>query len=387
MENKSKKILITGGHLTPAIAVLMELKSRGYSNFIWVGHKFNQAGSNSPTAEFKTVESLNIPFKNLKTGKLIRDWSLNTFIYGIKNLFFILIGFMSAFIIILKEKPIIVVSFGGYLALPIVIAAKLLAIKIVTHEQTIVTGLANKIISRFANKILISWESSAQYFNKSKTVFTGNPIRESIYSITDMTLLNELDNSLPTVLVYGGNQGAHEINKRVFEIIEDLLKDFNVIHQTGSSNITKDNERSLHIKSSLSLEIKNRYLPIEYINGEHVGAVLNNAEIIIGRSGANTITEILALCKLCILIPIPQTSHDEQIKNAKLVESIGLAMYLDQKNLTSQKLYQSILLLRNQLKLNKAVNNKALDEVKVTAKKLIKTDAAKLVVNEIETLI
>lgn len=387
MKGKNSKILITGGHLTPAIAVLMELRSRGYNNFLWVGHKYNQAKSTTPSAEFNTVHNLGIDFYNLRTGKLIRDWSPSTILYGLKNLFFIVIGLFKSFAIILKTRPDLIISFGGYIALPIVVSAKLLGIKVVTHEQTIVTGLANKLISKFADRIFISWESSRKYFNAKKTIFTGNPIRESVFQVQDSKLTQLLDTNLPTVLIYGGNQGAHEINNKIFEIVEELIKEFNVVHQTGNSNVTKDNLRSQHIKSALNPEFKDRYLPVEYINNEEVGSVLNLADIIVGRSGANTITEILALGKLCILIPIPQTSHDEQIKNAKLVESIGLGMYLNQNGLTPQKLYQSILLLRNQLNINKAVNNQDLDQVLINARNLIKLDAAKLVVNQIEEIL
>ncbi len=387
MHNHNKKILVTGGHLTPAIAVISELKKRGYTNFVWVGHKYNQAGSNIPTAEFNTVSELNIPFYNLKTGKLIRDWSTATFLYGIKNLIFVFLGFINAIRIVFKESPDLIMSFGGYLALPIVFAGFLKRTKIITHEQTIVTGLANKLISKFANKILVSWQSSVKYFNQKKVVFTGNPIRSSVFEVNDTTLISDFDPTLPTVLIYGGNQGAHEINKRIFEIINDLIKDFNIIHQTGNSNVTKDNEQALHLKSSLSKELNNRYLPVDYINGNQVGAVMNKADIIVGRSGANTIAEILALGKLSILIPIPQTSHDEQIKNAKYVEEAGLGIYLSQNGLTSQKLYQTILLLRNQLNNGKAANNQDLKIIKESAKKLIKLNAAELVAEQIESIL
>ncbi|MBE0573771.1 glycosyltransferase, partial [Candidatus Dojkabacteria bacterium] len=235
MDKFNQKILVTGGHLTPAIAVVTELKKRGYSNFVWIGHKYNQASTKTPSAEFNTVTNSSIPFYNLKTGKLIRDWSFSTFIYGIKNLFWILLGFINSLRIILKERPRLILSFGGYLALPVVITGKLLGARIVTHEQTIVTGLANKIISKFANKVLISWESSFKYFNAAKTIFTGNPIRSEVFEVTNDNLVENLNPDLPTLLIYGGNQGAHEINKRIFDILEDLLNDFNIIHQTGSS--------------------------------------------------------------------------------------------------------------------------------------------------------
>lgn len=387
MDKHDTKILITGGHLTPAIAVLNELKNRGYHNFSWVGHKFNQSGSKVVTAEFNTVNTLDVPFYNLRTGKLIRDWSFSTFLYGIKNLFFVLWGIISAFYLILKLRPNIIVSFGGYLALPVVISGKLLGSKVVTHEQTIVTGLANKVIGKFADKVFISWEESRKYFNPQKTVFTGNPIRKSVFEIEDNSLIKDIDSNLPTILVFGGNQGAHEINIRIFEIVSELVKDFNVIHQTGNSNVTKDNERSNHIKSSLPTELSKRYLPIEYISSNQIGSILNETDIMVSRSGANTVSEILALGKISILIPIPQTSHDEQIRNARLVEKVGLGIYLSQNGLTSEKLYQTILLLRNQINNGKGANNNDLEQIRSYAMELINLNASETLVNEIEKII
>lgn len=380
----NKKILITGGHLTPALAVVSELKKRNISNILWVGHKYAQMGTTTPSAEYNQVTSLNIPFISLKTGKLIRDWSFSTFFYGIKNLFSIFLGFLQSFTIILKEKPDLVVSFGGYLALPVVISAKILGRKVITHEQTLVVGLANKIISKLADKVLVSWNESLKYFPKNKTNFTGNPIREDIFKVQQSTLLDELDTTLPILLVYGGNQGAHEINKRIFNILNDLVKDFNIIHQTGNSSVTKDNLQAVHVKASLPLELRNRYKPIEYINGTDVGAVLNKADILVSRSGANTISEILALGKLSILIPIPKTSHNEQTLNAQFVEKNGLAIHLAQDKLSEQKLYQTILLLRNQLKDNRSANNLDLNTVRESAKSLINMNAASNVVDVIE---
>lgn len=380
----NKKILITGGHLTPALAVVSELKKRNISNILWVGHKYAQMGTTTPSAEYNQVTSLNIPFISLKTGKLIRDWSFSTFFYGIKNLFSIFLGFLQSFTIILKEKPDLVVSFGGYLALPVVISAKILGRKVITHEQTLVVGLANKIISKLADKVLVSWNESLKYFPKNKTNFTGNPIREDIFKVQQSTLLDELDTTLPILLVYGGNQGAHEINKRIFNILNDLVKDFNIIPQTGNSSVTKDNLQAVHVKASLPLELRNRYKPIEYINGTDVGAVLNKADILVSRSGANTISEILALGKLSILIPIPKTSHNEQTLNAQFVEKNGLAIHLAQDKLSEQKLYQTILLLRNQLKDNRSANNLDLNTVRESAKSLINMNAASNVVDVIE---
>lgn len=379
--------MFTGGHLTPAVAVLQELKDNGYSNFVWVGTKYNQSKTKTPSAEYSTIKGFGIKFYNLRTGKLIRDWGFSTFLYGIKNLILIKFGFIKSIYVVIKERPDLVVSFGGYVALPIVIVAKFLRIKVVTHEQTLVTGLANKIIARFANIVFISWENSRKLIKNKNIIFSGNPIRQDIFKINDSNLLDNLDSNKPTILVMGGNQGAYQINQRVFSIIKDLIKDFNVIHQTGNSSATKDNEHAAHILASLDKNIKGRYLPLDYINSTNIGAVFNKADILISRSGANTIAEILALGKLSILIPIPSTSNNEQIKNAQFVEETGLAINLSQKNLAPEKLYQSVLLVRNQLNLNKSLKNEDLSITRSKAKELIKLNASKIIVKEIENLL
>lgn len=163
-----KRILITGGHLTPAIAVISELKKRGFTNFVWVGHKKNQKGNIELSAEFLTIKKLEIPFVNLKTGKLSRTWSFATFFNDMKNLCMISAGIIQSSYIIFKYRPSLILSFGGYLAVPVVLVGKILGTKVITHEQTLVTGLANRIISKFADKILISWETSSKFFNTKK---------------------------------------------------------------------------------------------------------------------------------------------------------------------------------------------------------------------------
>jgi UDP-N-acetylglucosamine--N-acetylmuramyl-(pentapeptide) pyrophosphoryl-undecaprenol N-acetylglucosamine transferase len=388
-ENTRKKlILVTGGHLTPAVAVLNELKKRGFLNFIWVGHKFNQAGNKELSPEFVTVKNLGIKFISLSTGKLTRKWTTKTLIPGIKNIFLLFWGFIKSFYIIIRYRPRLILSFGGYLAVPIVIIGRLFSSKVITHEQTIVVGLANKFISKFADKILISWESSKEFFDSKKTILTGNPIRRDIFITKSDSLTKSFDRKLPILLIYGGNQGSHEINKRVFEILNELLEDCNIIHQTGNSTVTNDYRKALDIKERLPFSFKHRYEVRDYILQDEVGEALNKSDLILGRSGANNVSEILALGKLCVLIPIPWASHDEQTKNAEFVAQIGLGYVLTQKDsLTSQTLYQTLLLGLNQLKSGKGFNGENLDKIKEVAKSKIILDAPQNVANEVEKLI
>lgn len=389
MDNsKDKLILVTGGHLTPAVAVISELKKRSYDKFIWVGHKKNQHGNKEVSPEFTTINNLEIAFIDLKTGKLNRRWTLGTFFSGIKNLILIFIGIIQSFYIILKYKPALILSFGGYLAVPIVIVGKLFGRRVITHEQTITTGLANRIVSKFADKVLISWESSKKYFDQTKTVLTGNPIRREIFVIKSDTLSKEIDSNYPTLLIYGGNQGSHEINKRVFAILPELIKECNIIHQTGNSTVTQDNATAQKIKNDLPEEIRSRYIIRDYILQDEVGEALNKADLIFSRSGANSISEILALGKLSILMPIPWSSHNEQVLNANFVVETGLGYLINQsESLTPETVYQTILLGLNQLKTRKGFNGRSIDECREKAKSKIILDAPQRVSNEVEALL
>lgn len=381
------KVLIIGGHLTPALAVLSELKKNGYIKFVWVGQKYNQLGNKTNSAEYITITKQGIKFINLTSGKLNRHLPLAKFYRFFWDLFMIFIGFLKAFWIVATEQPQIIVSFGGYTAVPIAIAGWLFRKKIVTHEQTVVAGLSNKIISKFANKVLVSWDTSLKYYPANKTVLVGNPIRrEVLVSKTDF-YTKDLDSKRPTVYITGGNQGSNQINKRVFEFIEKLLEDVNVIHQTGNSTVTNDFQKAKEIQSNLPVEKRRRYVVTDYVSSEHIGEVFERADLIVGRSGANTITEILALGKLCVLIPIPNTSHDEQVVNARFVEKTGLGYTLIQNDkMKSETLYQAILIGLNQKRSKKGFNGESLEGCIEFAKNQIDLDAPKKIVEIINAL-
>ncbi len=387
MYKNTKPILITGGHLTPALAILSELKKRGYTNFIWVGHKYNQYRDKSLSPEYRTIKLLNIPFIELKSGKIIRSFKLKELPFVLFQYLLILNGLISSLFIILRYKPNIVLSFGGYLAVPVAIMGKLFNKLIITHEQTIVSGSANKILARLSNKTLISWENSFKYFKKDKTVLTGNPIRKEVLKGDNVKLTKGLRTNIPTLLVMGGNQGSHVINKTLFHSLNELIKDFNIIHQTGSSSATNDFSKAQTLKKELPLEFRDRYLTFDYISTDDIGEVLNKSDLIISRSGANTISEILLLAKPAILIPIPWASHNEQYMNARLVQSCGLGVIIDEKNLNKASLISSIYTSLNNIKMNKGLDNRNLDICKKDAQALINIDAHIKIVDEIEKLL
>jgi UDP-N-acetylglucosamine--N-acetylmuramyl-(pentapeptide) pyrophosphoryl-undecaprenol N-acetylglucosamine transferase len=331
---------------------------------------------------------MNIKFVELKAGKLWRKATFRTILPGLYNLVLIPYGFIKAFFIILYHQPDLVISFGGYLALPLVISAKLLMKKSITHEQTIVTGTTNKYIAKFADIVLVSWEKSLSYFPKNKTSFVGLPLRKSIYNQKEATSIFE--NDLPTLFVVGGNQGSNTINWRLLKILPELLKQINVIHLTGNSSLTQDFSKAIELRDQLDAESKSRYLVKEHAfdKDSDYAKYLASSDIVLSRAGANTIAEILYMGKLSILIPIPWSSHNEQQLNAELVESTGLGLIIKQTMDLEPKTIKDALdkALAHHQK-GTAFNGQSITESRMLAKEFIHEDASQNFVMHIEQLL
>lgn len=320
-----KKILLTGGHLTPALAIIPPLKRAGFEMY-FVGRKYAMEQDKTPSEEYREINKLNIPFYPISTGRLQRKITP----YTINSLIKIPFGFFQAIKIIKKISPDVIFSFGGYIALPIVIAGKIMGIKIITHEQTVTIGLANKIISRLSDLILVSHKESLSSFPTNKTILTGNPLREEIFCYGKNI---SPKNNIPVIYITGGNQGAHAINLAIKNNLEKLLQSHQIIHQTGSGVNFKDFKILSEIKNSLPPLLKNRYSLFPYVESKDIGAILNNCDLIVSRSGANTIAEVLALKKPAVFIPLPGSGNNEQYKNAKKLVDLNVATIIDQKDL------------------------------------------------------
>lgn len=385
-EKKSKTIAIIGGHLTPALAVLNELKSQGFEDIIWIGTKYSQTRNNNVSLEYQIVQKTDTPFITLKAGKLWRKFTLKTLIPAVQNIILIPYGFIKSFLILIKLKPSVVVSFGGHLALPIVFVAKLIGIKSITHEQTVVLGLTNKIISKFADIVCVSWENSLKFFPKEKTIFTGLPIREEIFPKT--LEIKYFKNDLPILLVMGGNQGSNTINWRLSKVLPDLLKKTNIIHLTGNSSLTHDYRKAIESKSRLDSDLASRYIVKENAYFEEYANYLNSSNIVLSRAGANAVSELLLHGKLSVLIPIPWASNEEQLKNAQMLEETGLGLVLNQYDeMPPIEIYNAInTVLKAFLKGEDLKGNK-LTIAKEKAKSYVKLDASKNIVEQIINLL
>lgn len=350
------KILLTGAHFTPAVATIEELKKYPDVSVVYVGRKTTQEGDSSPSVESQVLPRLGIKYIPIVAGRLQRSFT----VYTIPSLLKIPIGFIQALYIISKEKPDLILSFGGYVAVPLVFAGWLLSIPIIVHEQTLVSGLANSISSFFADKVALSF-NQVKGFDKTKTIITGNPIRSMVKDIKNG---RENKEKLPTILITGGNQGSHTINKTVEESLDKLTKIANIIHVTGDNKF-KDYER-LKEKGDYG----GKYLVKKWIEKEY-GAVLQKADLVISRAGINTLSELAYLGKPALVIPFEPLYKNEQKKNAIFFQDQGLVKVLYQSELSANSLVENIkLMLKNLDQLKQKAKNAKTAIIPEAAKRL-----------------
>ncbi len=319
-----KTLVFTGGHHNSALPVATALKKEG-TNIVWLGHRHSQWGDTSDSAEYSDVTASGIPFFDLQAGKFYKTF------HPLK-LIRIPWGFLQAFYYLLKIRPQGIVSFGGYLAVPVVFVGWILGIPSITHEQTVVAGWANRFIVHFVKKIAITWPESAIHFPKDKVVITGLPLRPELVNLKNNQKTNH--QSPKAIYVTGGKQGSHVINSVVFAALPELTKSFKVIHQTGTSTIYDD------VGKSATLKLPN-YQAFGYDSSLAIEA-FSKADIVVSRAGAHTTYELLYLGLKCVLIPIPWVSHNEQLQNALLLERQNLAVILNQDELTVKNLLDAI---------------------------------------------
>ena len=379
------KVLIAvggGGHFSPALAVIESMPKDW--EILLVGRKYTFEGDTMLSFEYQTAKRLGLPFQTITAGRLQRKFTIHTFTSLLK----VPIGLVQAYKIVEKFHPDVVLSFGGYVSVPLVIAAAYQKIPIIIHEQTLKAGLANKIASKYATKVCLSWSQSLPYFPKEKCVLTGNPLRKEFLSpviarhrngetiLTEIAaLLSVARNDEKLIYITGGSGGAHGINVLIEECLEKLLKKYKVIHQTGNAQKFGDFSRLEKIKSKLPSDLQKKYILKKFLTTEEVMESLLQADLVISRSGINTVTELLYLGKPCLFIPLPYGQHNEQLTNAKYVEKIGLAEVVDQLKTTPNKLFIKIASMMSTL-----VTYKKNEKV---AKILIHENAAENIIKEV----
>ena len=318
-----KHIVLTGGgtagHVTPNIALIPKLKEAGY--------KISYIGSYDGM-ERKLIEDLGIPYYGISSGKLRRYFDPKNF----SDPFRVVKGYFEAKKLLKKLKPNVVFSKGGFVSVPVVLAAKACKIPALIHESDMTPGLANKLCIPSAAKVCCNFPETVKCLPENKAVLTGTPIRQELLSGDAREGLKfcGFNAAKPVILVIGGSLGSVAVNNAVRSILPELLKDFQVIHLCG-----KD-------KLDASLNGTEGYVQFEYIKDE-LPDLFAAADLIISRAGANSICEILALRKPNILIPLSAAaSRGDQILNARSFEQRGLAHVLMQEDMTPDTLLTAV---------------------------------------------
>ncbi len=323
----------TGGHVWPAIAVLEELARRQQPvELLWIG--------SATGLEREEATDRDIAFEVIQTGKFRRYASLQT----IPDVARIPVGTVQAWRILRKFRPDVVFSTGGFVSVPTVIAAWRIA-PAITHEQTATLGLANQINSRLARVTAFSFQDTADRCKlpAERRAVTGNPVRASLMAgRADRAFeLFDLDPSLPLLFVTGGARGSSPLNVRVEAKLSQLLEITQIIHQSGPEESSNDYLRLVALREALNPHLQKRYRVIEYVKGE-MSDIYAAATLLLCRAGAGTITELAALGKPSILIPLPGSGGGEQRLNAAALGNAGAALVIDQSDATPERLEREI---------------------------------------------
>lgn len=336
------KIVLTGGgtagHVVPNLALIPELKQAGF-DVDYIGSKDG--------IERELAERAGLPFYGISSGKLRRYLSLKNFSDALK----VVKGVNDARKALKKIKPDIIFSKGGFVAVPVVFAAKMLKIPVVIHESDITVGLANKLAIPRSQKVCYVFPETIAQLPKEKAMHTGTPIRKEILNgsaIAGDTLCQFMHDK-PVIMVMGGSLGSAFINSVLREALPDLTPNFNIIHICGKGNFIE----SLQSAS---------YRQFEYVqNG--MGDLLAFSKLVVSRAGANSLAEISALKKPNILIPLPKAvSRGDQILNAQSFEKQGFSVVLQEENITPTNFVEAI----NETFKNRGAYSDALRKAAVT---------------------
>ena len=318
-----KKIVLTGGgtagHVTPNIALIPRLKEMGY--------EIHYIGSYNGI-EKKLIEELDIPYYGIATGKLRRYLSLK----NLTDPFKVIKGLNEVGRILRKIKPDVVFSKGGFVAVPVVVAAHALRIPCIIHESDMTPGLANKIAIPRAVKVCCNFPETLDKLPEGKAVVTGTPIRKELFegdSAKAMTFCG-FKEARPTLLIIGGSTGSVRVNEAIWSCLDEITKKFNVIHLCGKDKTNKDKPNT------------ENYVQFEYIKSE-LADLLSLADVVVSRAGANAICELLALKKPAVLIPLSlEASRGDQILNARSFEKSGYSKLLEEENVNDTSLLEAI---------------------------------------------
>ncbi len=347
----------TGGHLFPGIAIAEAFIKRNPENrviFISTGRPF----------EVSVLEEKKFPLKTI-TVEGIKGRGI---VKQIISLLKIPKGLFESMLILKDFTPHLVIGVGSYSAGPVVLGAWLMGIKIVLHEQNILPGITNRILSYLANRIYVSFKDTQANFNLRKVCVTGNPVRNEVlcFAMEESEISDSVPGKFFTIFVIGGSQGAHSINMAVVDALKFLKeKDaFFFIHQTGAAD--EEEVKNAYREDGITGTVKSFF--------NDMGQQYRNADLVICRAGATTVAELTAIGKGALLIPYPFAADDHQVLNAKILSGAGAAEIILQKEVSGKSLAKKIEYY--------ASNYKVLSNMALMAKKLGRPDAAEAIVDD-----
>ena len=352
-----KRIVLTGGgtagHVTPNIALIPSLQKEGY--------EIHYIGSYDGI-ERKLIEEMGITYYGISSGKLRRYFDLKNF----SDPFKVIKGYTEARKLLKKINPDIIFSKGGFVTVPVVIAAKHLGISAIIHESDMTPGLANKLAIPSATKVCCNFPETMKYLPEGKSVLTGSPIRHELMEGSKEKALHFLGftSDKPVIMIIGGSLGSVAINNAIRNNLDTLLEQFQLVHLCGEGKLDP------------SFEGKKGYRQFEYIKKE-LADIFALSDVVISRAGANAICELLALRKPNILIPLSAAaSRGDQILNARSFEKQGFSVVIEEEQLTKESLSAAIKeVYEHKEKYSSAMKNSSQTDAIATIVKLIQENS------------
>src|SRR3989344_2593735 len=336
-------VIICGGHFSPALALIESLSGISNIDLYYLGSKYSLSREKTASFEYRQISKLDLTYLPLTSSKFNRFFSFELFL----SLFKLPLVFIQSLNYLTRLKPKLIVSFGSYISLPICILAYFFRIPVIAHEQTRVMGLSNRVISFFAKTVCLTFDDTKKVPQRTKTVTVGILLRNSILKPTQTGITRFGKKNFPLIYITGGSQGSVSINSVIYKLITRLVNNFRVIHVCGQSLNNFDYHRFSKLRLSFNQRNRENYYLAPFLDYNLVGEVLKNSDLVISRAGANSIAEIAFYGKKSILIPLPWAAENEQYENAIFLKNLGLAKIIDQRNLNSDTLYDSILEILN----------------------------------------
>ncbi|MFH1462425.1 MAG: UDP-N-acetylglucosamine--N-acetylmuramyl-(pentapeptide) pyrophosphoryl-undecaprenol N-acetylglucosamine transferase [bacterium] len=366
------KILFTGGgsggHIVPIIAIVREIRkiySKEDLQFFFIG----------PKDEFSSIllSQEGIKVKQVLAGKIRRFSGWKTIFQNLADIFFkIPLGIVQSFFQIFFISPDLIFSKGGFGSIPGVISGKLLFTPIFLHESDVTPGLANRFIARFVFEVFVSFPKT-EYFPSEKMILSGNPIRKEILdsSKEEAKYFFKLNSEKPVVLILGGSQGSQRINDEILEILPNLLENFEIILQSGEKNFPQVKAEVEAVINNKDLEKSFHLFP--FFKEHELRLAFGASDLIVSRAGSGSIFEIAAAGKPSILIPLPESAQNHQVKNAYAFAENQACLVMEESNFTSHFFLEKLKYL--------FLHPQELKNMSEKAKEFSKPQAAKIIAN------